>query len=65
MSGRSGTVVGWFAFAGQSALCDRDACVIAGSHEAMRRIVTRMTTPRLPSFSGTATRTAPPIEVPW
>jgi hypothetical protein len=56
MSGRSGTVVGWFAFAGQNALCDRDACVIAGSHEAMRRIVTRMTTPRSPSFTIKKTR---------
>ena len=38
---RSRTVIGWFAVAGLNALCDGDACVIAGSREAMRTIMAR------------------------
>ena len=41
---RSRTVIGWFAIAGLTALCDGDACVIAGSQAAMRKIVARRTT---------------------
>jgi len=41
MPERSSAVVGWFACRGMDAVCDGDACVIAGSHKAMRVFVSR------------------------
>lgn len=41
MSDRSKSVVGWFACRGMHAVCDGDACVIAGSDKAMRVLVSR------------------------
>jgi len=41
---RSRTVIGWLAIAGLNALCDGDACVIADSQAAMRKLVARRTT---------------------
>jgi hypothetical protein len=52
MLNRARTVIGWFAFAGPNILCDGDACVIAGSPEAMRKIMARR-----------ATRGAPPLTI--
>jgi len=48
---RSRTVIGWFAVAGLNALCDGDACVIAGSQETMRTIIARRATRGAPSMT--------------
>jgi len=56
MLSRSRTVIGWFAFAGPNILCDGDACVIAGSQEAMRRIMARRSTRGAPSLTIKKTR---------
>lgn len=41
---RRRTVIGSFASTGPNVLCDGDACVIAGSQEALRRIIMRRVT---------------------
>ena len=56
MVNRSRTVMGWFAFAGPSALCDGDACVIAGSQEALRRIIARRARRGAPALTIKQTR---------
>jgi len=53
---RSRTVIGWFAVAGLNALCDGDACVIAGSREAMRTIMARRAVGGAPSLTIKKTR---------
>ena len=49
-------MLGWFAFVGPNVLCDGDACVIAGSPEAMRRIMARRAVRDAASFTIKQTR---------
>ena len=56
MSERSSAVVGWFASSGMNAVCDGDACVIAGSEKAMRVFLSRLASGSPAAFTVKRTR---------